>query len=72
MSTKVRLMDKWGYDWVDYTQRSPKVVVIEVFKALAGKRSACRIARMVVSRDRANDHYKMMLKSLAYRVTSRS
>jgi hypothetical protein len=71
-STKIRLTDQWGYDWVDYTLRSDKVVVVEIFKARPGRQSACRIARLVMKRPDATKHYKMMLSSLNYRETSRS
>lgn len=72
MAKRVRLTDHHGYDWVDYTERSPKVVVVEVFKARAGKQAACRIARSVMSRDLANTHFHMMQNSLDYRVSSRA
>jgi hypothetical protein len=71
-STKIRLTDKWGYDWVEYTLRSDKVVVVEIFKARSGRRPACRIARSIMKRPDATRHYKMMMKDLDYRVTHRS
>jgi hypothetical protein len=69
--TFVRLMAKWGDAWVHYTLRSPKVVVIESFKALPGG-GWKKTGRRVTSKERAIEHMATMRHEHGYRLSFRN
>ena len=69
--TFVRLMHKFGYGWVNYTLRSPKVVVIEAFRARPGGYRR-KIWRRVVSKERALRHMALLREAHDYRVSRRN